>query len=119
MRRDMDLVRKILLRVESDAEGLDPIGLSIEGYSEEQVGYHCYILGQSGLVDVIDTTSMRSTSPSAAIRSLTWAGHDFLDAAREPSRWQQAKDVVEKLGGGSFAIWTSVLTSLVAKNLGL
>jgi hypothetical protein len=119
MKRDMDLVRAILLAVESHQDGYAPSDLKVDGYTEDQVAYHCYLLGQSGLVEAIDTAHMGSTSPTASIRTLTWAGYDFLEASREPSIWQQAKEVVDRVGGASLTIWTAVLTDLVRRNLGL
>jgi hypothetical protein len=117
MKRNMDLVREILLAVESHPHGFAPHDISIDGFSEEEVGYHCHLLGQGGLAKTCDITGRGDSSPSAAITSLTWEGHEFLEASREPTRWKQAKEVVDKLGGASIAIWTSVLSELVRKNI--
>jgi hypothetical protein len=119
MKRDMDLVRTLLLEVEKHPAGFAPGEMKIEGYTSEQIGYHAHIMGQAGLVKAIDTTHMGSPGPEAVISSLTWQGHEFLDAAREPTRWQQAKDVVAKAGDASIQVWIAVLTDLVKKNLGL
>jgi hypothetical protein len=76
-------------------------------------------MGEAGLVNAIDVTHLGSPGPEALISSLTWQGHEFLDAAREPSRWQQAKAIVAKAGEASIQVWIAVLTDLVKKNLGL
>ena len=119
MKRDMDLVRAILLAVEEHDHGFAPDELEIDGYTQEQIAYHASIMIDGGLVEGIDQTTGGSESPEAAIRHLTWAGHDFIAAAREPTRWNQAKEAVKKVGGATFAVWTAVLTELVKKNLGL
>jgi hypothetical protein len=115
----MDLVRAILFEVEKQPEGFAPNDLQIQGYTADEIAYHAYIMGEAGLVHSIDTTHMGSSGPEAKVSRLTWEGHDFLDAAREPDRWQTAKKVIDKVGGASIQIWLAVLTDLVKKNLGL
>lgn len=50
MKRDMDLVRKILMALEDNPTGYFKDEMTIDGYTEEDVGYHCYLLLQAGLV---------------------------------------------------------------------
>jgi len=119
MKRDMDLVRQILLAAEANEHGLVGGNPDIDGYTDEQVAYHVYLMNEAGLVQAADTTSMGSDSPEAMLNHLTWSGHDFLDAAREPSRWQKAKEIIAKAGGATFQIWLAVLTDLVKKGVGL
>jgi len=119
MQRDMDLVRTMLLAVEAHPQGFAPHPLAIEGYTSAQIGYHSTILKEAGLVEAIDSTSSDDTGPMAIILRLTWQGHEFIEAARSPSIWSQAKSLMLKAGGGSFTIWQSVLTQLVKQNLGL
>src|SRR5688500_16315619 len=113
MQRDMDLVRQILLAVEDHPNGFAPNDITIAGYTSEQISYHAHLMGEAGLLNVIDITTNDSTGPEGMIRSMTWLGHEFIEAAREPSRWNQAKQVLHKAGGASFQVWTAVLTQLV------
>ena len=115
----MDLVRAILFAVEAHSSGFAPRQIEIKGYTGEQIAYHAYIMADAKLVHATDTTHMQSSSPEAHITKLTWAGHEFLDAAREPTRWEQAKEIVKKAGGASIAIWKDILTDLLKKNLGI
>lgn len=117
--RNMDLVRAILQVVESHKHGFAPRKLNVEGYTEEQIGYHSYMLMQAGLVEGLKRNLDQAPSPSAIILNLTWAGHEFLSSSRSPSIWAQAKQVIAKAGDGSFGIWQAVLTDLVKGNLGL
>ena len=50
MKRDMDLIRAILLRVEEEYGGISITNLSIEGNSLEEVAVHCKMLEDAGLV---------------------------------------------------------------------
>lgn len=119
MKRDMDLIREILMAIEEDPHGFAPKNIEIDGYTEEQIKYHAVLLGEAGLVNVVDVTNFGSKSPEAVIIRLTWAGHEFLESARENQIWNQAKNLINKIGGASIHIWMMLLTELVKKKLGL
>lgn len=119
MKRDMDLVRSILLVVENEPGGFVRSNLSIAGYSETVIWYHCYIMGQAGLLEIAITTDLESTGPEALPQNLTWFGHEFLDAAREATRWEKAREMIRDAGGASIQVWMDILTDLVKKGVGL
>ena len=79
MKRNPDLIRSILQNIESLPGGLVRELLDVDGFSEEQIGYHCYLIVDAGLADGSDGTSLADTSPNWSIHCLTAAGHDFLD----------------------------------------
>ena len=118
MKRDMDLIREMLLAIEAHEHGFAP-PLEIEGHTQEEIGYHSVLLGEAGLAEVVDMTTTQDKSPDAAIIRLTWAGHEFLDSARKDETWNQAKDIIKGIGGASIAIWAAVLTSIIKQQLGL
>lgn len=111
MKRDMNLIRHILLALE-DGNGRQIV---IAGYNETQIGYHCYLIVDAGLAKGADVTCMESECPTFVVTHLTWAGHDFLDAAREPDRWKTAQGVFSKLGGVTLEVAKSVLTTLMTQ----
>jgi hypothetical protein len=119
MTRDMDLIRAILLAVEAHPDGFAPRRIWVEGYSQEQIGYHAYLLVNAGLCQGADSSHLQSSSPQAMITALTWSGHEFLDACRSPDIWQRAKSIVERLGGATLDVWASILVDLVRKSLGV
>ena len=119
MKRDMDLVRGILLALEEHEFGFAPRELKVEGYTEEQISYHAYIMMEGGLVEGCDVTAISSDSPGADLSRLTWSGHEFLDVAREDGQWKEAKGLLDKVGGAAFVVWQTVLTKLVLKSLGM
>ena len=117
MKRDMDLIRKILLTVESEEHGFVPHKkIEIEGYTQEEIGYHAFLLGEAGLAEVTVSSHHHSESPSANILRLTWEGHEFLDAARDNNIWNQAKD---KIGSAAIQVWMTVLSSFILNRIGL
>lgn len=119
MKRDMDLVRAILLAMEERDSGLITGKFELPGYSFEQVHFHAYLMWRAGIIEAENITSVGHSSPQALPRSITWQGYDFLANARSVTMWQQAKSIVERIGSASFEIWAAVLTDLVKQNLGL
>jgi hypothetical protein len=113
MKRDMDLIRQILLRVE---EGERTV--ATEDYTEDQILYHCELAIEAGLLEGRVIRGAQGGVAAARIRKLTWAGHEFLDAARDQKIWNQAKRKVVEAGGS----WTMeglklVLFEFVRRNL--
>lgn len=90
MKRDMDLVRKILLAMEAHEAGFAPQNFSVEGYSAEHIGYHAYLMDEAGLIEAVDITHCGSPSKTAIPRSITWHGYEFLEAARNDTIWEKA-----------------------------
>jgi hypothetical protein len=86
MKRDMELIRKLVLAVEDAPTGYAPAELGIQGYTPEQIAYHAHLMVQASLAIGMETTHMGSSSPSAQLTSLTWEGHEFADAARDETR---------------------------------
>ncbi|TWT44445.1 hypothetical protein RAS1_08600 [Phycisphaerae bacterium RAS1] len=117
MKRDMNLVREILIRVEAQSADQEGAPLNVGDHSDAEVGYHVKIMHQARLVEVIGgATDLESWIPLA----LTWQGHDFLDACREPTRWESAIRLVrEKAGAVSFEVLKQLLVALSKRSLGL
>jgi hypothetical protein len=44
---------------------------------------------------------------------ITWLGHDFLDASREETRWNKAKEIGVKIGGVTLEIMIQILKDLM------
>lgn len=94
MKRDMNLVREILIWTENQEHGRVSGNPKIEGYAEEEVAYHVHLMEQAHLVKAFDTTSMADKSPQAILIELTWDGYEFLDAARDETIWVKAKNTI-------------------------
>ncbi|MCC6968965.1 MAG: DUF2513 domain-containing protein [Phycisphaerales bacterium] len=109
MKRDMDLVRLILQKMEEHELGRAPSGMTFEGYTAEQVGYHVLLMGEAGLLLAVESKEIGRKSPSAQPIRLTWAGHEFLDASRSPERWERAKSAAKGVGGLAFDVLKSIL----------
>lgn len=123
MKRDMDLIRKLLFKLEGiEQTHAAAEELRLDGYSESQLDYHIALLLDSGLVVSDEVSAIRSVIVNyrSALLRLGWAGHEFLDMARDEGRWQQAKQKIgANVGSASFEILKAVLAGLVTKAMGL
>lgn len=97
MKRDMDLIRKILLATADLPYGEQLT--SLEGVDEEAFVMHVIWLSEAGLVKA---TAKDGVGPSEAryafVFRLTWAGCEFTDAIRDDTLWNKAKANVLKPG---------------------
>jgi hypothetical protein len=118
----MDLIRQLLLYFEErDSFALDQEP-AIEGYDEREVQYHLLLLAQAEFI--VYEASRSSTNPERLIQvypfGLSWAGHEFLDAARDEKLWNKAKEkVVDVSGGLSLSLLQALLIHTAKKGLGI
>lgn len=118
MKRDFDLIRKLILTIEDDSQNVSFI--EINGYSKDQIGYHAYLLVDAGLAKGIDVTTIHDALPQWQVLHLTSAGHDFADTARNESIWQKAKEIVKgKAGGVTIDVMKQVLIRIIKNALEL
>lgn len=95
MRRDLDLVRDILVLVERADRPVDAIALDVPGHTTSEVAYHVRLLAGAGLVDVLaDKRDANGSSVLLVVGGLTWDGCDYLDALRDPGIWAKAKRAI-------------------------
>ena len=112
MKRDMDLIREILLQKEAEK---NPMTLSC---TKEEFTYHVALLKEGGLVEAIIQSNHVGMPSKAVVIRLTMAGHDFLDSARNENVWHKAKEHIIKSGTAwTFSILAEVLKSLAKQQL--
>ena len=118
MKRDMELVRKLLAAIEQLDGSETASAIAVEGYSKEQIVYHAKILLDEGLILASDSSGM-AVSRDVLISRLTWSGHEFIDAARDETRWTKVKQMVANAGGATLPVWLSLLERYLRQQLGL
>jgi hypothetical protein len=119
MKRDLTLIRKMVLAIEDAPAGFAP-ELQFDDYTDVQVGYHAYLLIDAGLAKGADVTSMGDQSPQAIVSHLTWAGHEFAEASRDEGRWKKAAGQVAAKGGSiTLGVLKELLISYMRQQYGL
>ena len=120
MKRDMTLVRKILRWAIEQEHGYLDGNPELEGYSEEVIGYHVYLMAQAGLVQGAGASTLGDSSPVGLLTEVTWAGHDFADAAKDDQLWRKASKTILKEGASfSFDLLKQWLLVQGQQQLGL
>lgn len=96
MKRDMDLIRKMILAVEA-ADDPRRADLNIEGYDERTQAYHRWLLVDDGRL--VKGADLSTSDRDAAIIAMTMEGHAFADAIRDDTRWSRFWNAVKEKGG--------------------
>ena len=93
MKRDMDLVRKLLFLVEAD----DKVDKLCEEYGHSVVAGHVAILLDANLIvgSLFYDRDQSRRDPDFDIVRLTWAGHEFLDNARNETVWNKVTATIK------------------------
>jgi DNA-binding transcriptional ArsR family regulator len=114
----MDLAREILLAVEANPKARQLNTVTVDGKTPEEVSYHIRMLDQAGLLEGKDMSTMGQFRWAA--KDLTFKGHEFLDASREPAMWEKAKKLaVEKAGVLTFEVLKESLMHLAKSAIGM
>ena len=96
MKREMDLIRALLLSLE---RGEDDVPNEMrERFTQQEIAGHAALIIEAGLAEGMIAKGGFNEVMRADLDRLTWAGHDFLDAAREETLWNKAKEKIMKPG---------------------
>ncbi|MDQ0228596.1 DUF2513 domain-containing protein [Metabacillus niabensis] len=111
MKRDMDLIRKILLVTEEKDSIYSPMPLEIEGYTALEILYHFNLLKEVGFI----TGQIMDAQPH--VYTLKWEGHNFLDNARNETIWKKTKEFIKEKGdSASFQVVVELLKKFSLKH---
>jgi hypothetical protein len=120
MKRDLGLIRELLLKLEqlADAHGWEMIEpydprIQVEGYGVDEIEYNLQLVVERGLIEEPNGKPMQGIM----FRRLTWEGHDYLDAVRDPKIWHKTKEATDKVGSWTFEIVKELAKSLIKSEL--
>lgn len=103
MRRDMDLIRELMLKLEELPFSLGSVHtltpgeevMIFDGYSSDEIRYHLDLLIEAGFL----VTAGGNMDGDTYLERLSIAGHDFVDSVRSPEVWAKTKKGAEAAGG--------------------
>ena len=121
MKRDMDLIRAIVLTIR-DHEGrpsASEVQTLIRDFENEVFGYHIALLTQSAMVTGVEA-GPRKDRYGVTNMALTWAGQDFADNILNDCVWASARKTLDdaELKSASFEVWTNVVVTKIRELLG-
>ncbi len=115
MKRDLDLVRSILIYVENADGEVDADDMATERWPIETVVYHVRLMAHHGLVDVSrDARDMNGSTIELTVSGITWDGQDYLDSIREPKVWGRVKKTLAGTVGSTTLDVVRQTASMVA-----
>lgn len=126
MKRNLDLMRDILLFVEnSDKPLLLESDMASLCPSQSELAYNVYLLVDAGFLDaekILRLGSIVEPLPSYRIYHLTSLGCDYLDSVRSHSVWEQTKNKLKESGTSATLqviseIASGIILSLVESHL--
>lgn len=98
MKLNPDLIREILLQIESQPRGFIEDPLSLKGYSHEEIVDHLVLMMDNGLIDGSKTHVSGQRTPVVSVDGMTLAGYEFLDACRDERLWVKIKETITRTG---------------------
>ena len=121
MKRDMDLIRALLLEIEE--EGRPTVGesqLHVDwGCSDdERVDYHLSLLVEAELI-IASVASNPDVRPVRRVwpHRLTWKGHEFVESVRDADTWKTTKDGALAVGGWTFDLVKDLAKGIIKKQI--
>lgn len=93
MKRNWELIRKILFKLEQKVDDTPLDSESIKGFPPDVVAYHYQLLAQAELICIEDNSTMGDADFVAI--NLTWQGHEFLDKIRSDTAWNKIKQIIK------------------------
>lgn len=124
MKRELDLIRAILLKVEALPVGDSLQSIEVDGYSEDVIAEHVWLLEKSGYLEARIFTERNWQGNEQVkgylITRLLNEGHDFIADAKNDSVWQKATAVIrEKSEDVSLAVVKAVVAKMMLQQFGL
>jgi hypothetical protein len=124
MKRDLDLIRELLLQLEprpvpeTGIEWLASEACPVTGRSTAEIGYHLSLLEQAGFVDAGGPdVGIRQGVSGIAFRGLSWAGHDFLESVRNPDVWNKTRKVTTAVGGMTVQLLADLAKGFIKRQI--
>lgn len=116
MKRDMDLIRVILMDIEANENingkfTISDADFGATGADRTALQYHLRLLMDAGYIegkDLLQSTKdskldvhrmMVEEGAPILVTRMTWDGHDFLDTVRDSKVWEKTKDALQGVGG--------------------
>ena len=125
MKRDMELIREILLLIEERQHATSDDLLKVIGETQEnadRIAYHLDMLvEEAGYIKGVAVMGMSNYGHGYMMLELTWSGHEFVDTLRDQTVWEKTRSVANTAGVTSakalLDIGKAVVASVIASAL--
>jgi DNA-binding transcriptional ArsR family regulator len=120
MKRDMDLIRDLLLKIEGGQRAFEalssnvaemlrvPLKAPMTDDEADRLSGHLDLLEEAGFIEI----ETQGGGGLYHVRRLTWRGHEYLDTVRDPETWKKTKE-----GANAVKSWSVDTLKEIAKGL--
>jgi hypothetical protein len=116
MKRDMDLMRQILLEVESWTD-LGPKSVMISGVEDVKLNREVERLYDAGYLEGFASNPHEGQYKLIAVTDLSPKGNDLLNSIRDPDVWNKTKKGVEAAGGFTLDLLKDLAKGFIKKKI--
>lgn len=109
MRRDMDLLRLLLLKLAGE-------NVDLASYSKEQIDYHEALIIEAGFAHGRTHRYVGGVIDSS-LEMLTWDGQEFLSSIQSATVWGDVKNRASKIGVFTLPIIQAVVSEVIKSKL--
>jgi len=119
VKRDLDLVRQLMLQIEA-LPAAPPVQYRMSEIEDPVLLAHLELLIDAGLVNGKIARSHGARGDVISVSGLTWQGHEWIEMVRSQSVWNETKSAVLEQGGAlTFELTKAVAAKLLRARLGL
>ncbi|PRH85369.1 hypothetical protein C5L14_23295 [Labrys okinawensis] len=122
MKRDMDLIRSLVLEIENGRDWFETtsdetaeiLGIEGNGVSKaeaDRLEYHLTLLESAGFVE------FTHTGEGWIAERLSWKGHDFADSVRDEEIWRRTKAGASAAKGFTVDLLVALAKGFVKKQI--
>ena len=118
MKLDQEIIRDILLEIESKGVGPDQTDAIQDFHHEKltanELSYYLWQLSDGGFIrtaEQVHDDETRRYDPCC----LTYKGHEFVETIRDAQTWRQVKDAARKGGAASLDLLATLAKAYVKK----
>lgn len=126
MKRDLDLIREIMLVLEDKME----YGKNFQSthlievmqdktLSVEKLAYHLGLLVESDFLKAKEYKYLSGEPTDYLINTITSQGQDFIDTIREDTTWNKIKEKASSIGGFTLPLLVDIGTEYLKKQIGI
>lgn len=119
MRRDDELIRRLMLRLEDMPPGITTLGGELSDVEPDsaKLAEHLQLLIDHNFIEGRNSGGLMPGADAFVVVRITAGGHDFINALRNDTVWRKTKDKVASVGGSVSLGTLTEVASAVAKGL--
>ena len=118
LKRDLDLIREILLLIEESNRALAVSDIRIPEYTTEEIVFHVELLSDAGYVELSRPKYLSRVC--YVVQRLTMKGCDYLDSIRDERVWKDTRaTVLRTVGSAPLDIIKDIAVALIRDRLNL